>query len=130
MIGSRVYFQRAMSPKDILQYGQINAVLWALLACAIVVLSEPSMMKSGPLAGTCVYVFYMMNQHRRMFVLGMGPSRISLFGGYLGNDEDFWRFMKETDTSIESLEKSFWWHFWVPLIISSALFGFITSGEL
>ena len=123
MIGSRVYFQRAVGPRDILQHGQTNAMLWAFLAFFIVLLKEPSMMMSGLFAGICVYVFY-----RRMFVLGMGPSRTSIIGGYLGNDEDFWRFIKETKTSIESLENSFWWHFWVPFIIIVALFGFYTIG--
>jgi hypothetical protein len=118
MIGSRITFRPAEGPEDILRFGLENAISWAVLVYFIVVLKDTNIEKSGLFAGVCVYIFYMLNQHRRIFVLGLSPSKVSLSGGYCGDDEDFWRFMKETKTSIESLERSFWWRFWIPLIIT------------
>lgn len=118
MIGGRIILRTTEHPRDILQFGLANAISWAILAFFIVVLKDTSMAKSGPFIGVCVYIFYMLNQHRRMFVLGLGPSKISLVGSYCGDGKDFWRFMETTQTSTESLERSFWWHFWVPLIIT------------
>lgn len=107
MAGCQIRFYSLQSPKEILDYGMCNAWFLVMFAVAIMGTIQQAGAAATSLLAGCLYLLYMLNQYRRIFVLHRAPSRQSLIGGYIGSEEDFWRFVKETQTSMKTLERAF-----------------------
>lgn len=124
MIGGKINFYSTVDARSVLQYGMFNAVLLALVVGFFAV-TNTSNRSTCFLAGIVVYAFYMLYQHRRIFILHKAPAKISLVGGYVGSDADFWGLVKESGLTTEQLERSFWLHFWFPVLVFFILSGLL-----
>ena len=114
MIGTRITHTEVSDPRDVLQYGVFNALYFAFLPSLVLFMSYGDV-KSAALLALVVYVWYMLNQHRKMFVLNMAPDLSCLFGRFFSDQEKFLNLVIETDTTSEMLEKSFWRYFYSPI---------------
>ena len=80
--------------------------------------------RGAALVGISTYAFYMLNQHRRVFVLGLAPDLICFFR-YCTSAEDFLKWVQEAELTLPEMERSFWENFWAPYTIGAATAVFL-----
>ena len=104
------------SPKELLNVALFNSWILVVVIFVLGAILNASSVQIAMLAG-CVYLLYMLNEHRRIFVLHRAPSFRGLIDGYLGTEETFWKFVEETGTTLSELEEAFWFRFFIlPLV--------------